>query len=67
MNNQQITNRLNDLRAYGLTLMDKDFPEFRKLEKTERKVSEIVHAVRNGVSALSRLKTADKMLTKAGF
>jgi len=67
MNNQQITNRLNDFCAYSLTLMDKDFSEFRRLEKIEHRISQIVHDVRKGVSRISRLKTADKMLTKVGF
>lgn len=67
MNNQQITDRLNNLSAYRLTLMDKDFSEFRRLEKIDHRISQIVHDVRMGLSRVSRLKTADKMLTKAGF
>jgi len=64
---QQITARLNNLRVYGLAMMDKTLPEFLALQKIERKVSMIVHAVDNGVSPASRLKTADKLLSKVGF
>jgi hypothetical protein len=48
-------------------MMDKTLPEFSALQKIERKVSLIVHAVDNGVSPASRLKTADRNLTKVGF
>ena len=64
---QQITARLNNLRVYGLAMMDKTLPEFLALQKIERKVSLIVQAVDNGAIPAARLKTADRNLTKAGF
>ena len=67
MKTDQIINRLNNLRSYGLGIMDKTLPEFSALQKIERKVSLIVQAVDNGVSPASRLKTAEKLLSKVGF
>ena len=71
MNNQQITNRLNDFRAagfdFGLDAQARNTKIWVDMQRDERKVSEIVAAVRSGRSALSRLKTADKILTKWGF
>jgi hypothetical protein len=67
MKTDQIINRLNNLRSYGLGIMDKTLPEFSALQKIERKVSLIVQAVDNGSSPAARLKTADRNLTKAGF
>lgn len=67
MNNQQITNRLNDLRAYGFAIEDKQSNEYLAIAKDEKRVAEIVRAVHYGQSKLSRLYTADKILTKWGF
>ena len=67
MNNQQITNRLNDLRSAGLDISNKESKIYKDLKVDEAKISHIVHCVHNGVSRISRLKTADKLLTKWGF
>lgn len=67
MNNQQITNRLNDFRAAGFDITNKESKIFKEMRRDEAKVSQIVHCVHNGISGISRLKTADKILTKWGF
>lgn len=66
MNNQQITNRLHTMMS-KIVADTKHCGEKSPMYSDAKKVETIVLAVHRGQSKISRLATADKILSKWGF